>query len=100
MAMKYLGESFDIHTGGVGLMFPHHENEIAQSEAATGKPFVRTWLHAEHLLGEGERVAKSKGNYSPLRALLAKGYKPPAIRYLLASVPRRKQLNFTLDGLH
>ena len=89
MAMKYLGESFDIHTGGVDLMFPHHENEIAQSEAATGKPFVRTWLHAEHLLVEGERMAKSKGNYYTLRDLLAKGYKPSAIRYLLASVPRR-----------
>ncbi len=100
MSMKYLGESFDIHTGGVDLMFPHHENEIAQSEAATGKPFVRFWLHAEHLLVEGERMAKSKGNYYTLRDLLAKGYKPSAIRYLLASVPRRKQLNFTFDGLH
>lgn len=100
MAMKYLGESFDIHTGGVDLAFPHHENEIAQSEAATGKPFVRFWLHAEHLLVEGERMAKSKGNYYTLRDLLAKGYKPSAIRYLLASVPRRKQLNFTFDGLH
>src|SRR3990167_8197590 len=100
MAMKHLGESFDIHTGGVDLKVPHHENEIAQSEAATGKPFVRTWLHAEHLLVEGERMAKSKGNYYTLRDLLAKGYKSSAIRYLLASVPRRKQLNFTLDGLH
>jgi len=100
MAMKYLGESFDIHTGGVDLAFPHHENEIAQSEAATGKPFVRTWLHAEHLLVEGERMAKSTGNYYTLRDLIQKGYKPSAIRYLLASVPRRKQLNFTFDGLH
>jgi cysteinyl-tRNA synthetase len=81
-------------------MFPHHENEIAQSEAATGRPFVRTWLHAEHLLVEGERMAKSKGNYYTLRDLLAQGHKPAAIRYLLASVPRRKQLNFTFDGLH
>jgi cysteinyl-tRNA synthetase len=100
MAMKYLGESFDIHTGGVDLVFPHHENEIAQSEAATGKPFVRYWIHCEHLLVEGERMAKSKGNFYTLRDLLARGYKPSAIRYLLASVPHRKQLNFTFDGLH
>ncbi|MBI4467374.1 MAG: cysteine--tRNA ligase [Acidobacteria bacterium] len=100
MAMKYLGESFDIHTGGVDLVFPHHENEIAQSEAATGKLFVRLWLHCEHLLVEGERMAKSKGNFYTLRDLLARGHKPSAIRYLLASVPRRKQLNFTFDGLH
>jgi cysteinyl-tRNA synthetase len=99
MSMKYLGESFDIHTGGVDLVFPHHENEIAQSEAATGKPFVRYWLHAEHLLVEGERMAKSKGNFFTLRDLLARGHKPSAIRYLLASVPYRKQLNFTFDGL-
>ncbi|HKZ51850.1 MAG TPA: DALR domain-containing protein, partial [Candidatus Acidoferrales bacterium] len=99
MSMKYLGESFDIHTGGVDLIFPHHENEIAQSEAATGKPFVRFWLHAEHLLVEGERMAKSKGNFYTLRDLLARGHKPSAIRFLLASVPFRKQLNFTFDGL-
>jgi cysteinyl-tRNA synthetase len=99
MAMKYLGESFDIHTGGVDLIFPHHENEIAQSEAATGKPFVRFWLHAEHLLVEGERMAKSKGNFYTLRDLLVRGHKPSAIRFLLASVPFRKQLNFTFDGL-
>ncbi len=99
MSMKYLGETFDIHTGGVDLVFPHHENEIAQSEAATGKPFVRTWLHCEHLIVEGEKMSKSKGNYYTLRDLIAQGHKPSAIRYVLASVPRRKQLNFTFDGL-
>jgi cysteinyl-tRNA synthetase len=100
MSMKYLGETFDIHTGGVDLVFPHHENEVAQSEGATGKPFVRYWIHCEHLFVEGEKMSKSKGNQFVLRDLLAKGYKPSAIRYLLASVPRRKQLNFTFDGLH
>ena len=100
MAMKYLGETLDIHTGGVDLAFPHHENEIAQSEGATGKPFVRYWLHAEHLLVEGEKMSKSLGNFYTLRDLFAKGYKPSALRFALASVPYRKQLNFTLDGLH
>jgi cysteinyl-tRNA synthetase len=99
MAMKYLGETLDIHTGGIDLAFPHHENEIAQSEAATGKPFVRYWLHAEHLLVEGEKMAKSLGNFFTLRDLFAKGYKPSALRFALASVPYRKQLNFTFDGL-
>ena len=99
MAMKYLGETLDIHTGGVDLAFPHHENEIAQSEAATGKPFVRYWLHAEHLLVEGEKMSKSLGNFYTLRTLFAKGYKPSSIRLALASVPYRKQLNFTFDGL-
>ncbi|HKW55925.1 MAG TPA: cysteine--tRNA ligase [Candidatus Acidoferrum sp.] len=99
MAMKYLGETLDIHTGGVDLTFPHHENEIAQSEAATGKPFVRYWLHAEHLLVEGEKMSKSLGNFYTLRDLFAKGYKPSALRFALASVPYRKQLNFTFDGL-
>ncbi len=99
MSMRYLGESFDIHTGGVDLAFPHHENEIAQSEAATGKPFVRYWLHGEHLLVEGEKMSKSLGNFYTLRDLFARGYRPSAIRYLLASVPYRKQLNFTFDGL-
>ncbi|NIR33940.1 MAG: class I tRNA ligase family protein, partial [Desulfuromonadales bacterium] len=93
-------ETFDIHTGGVDLIFPHHENEIAQSEAATGKPFVRTWLHCEHLIVEGEKMSKSKGNYYTLRDLIARGHKPSAIRYLLASVPYRRQLNFTFDALH
>ena len=99
MSMKYLGESFDIHCGGVDLIFPHHENEIAQSEGATGKPFVRFWVHAEFLLVEGEKMSKSKGNYYTVRDLLAKGHSPMAIRYLLLSVPYRTQLNFTLEGL-
>src|SRR5437667_4769674 len=99
MAMKYLGKTLDIHTGGIDLAFPHHENEIAQSEAATGKPFVRYWLHAEHLLVEGEKMSKSAGNFFTLRDLFAKGYKPSALRFSLASVPYRKQLNFTFDGL-
>jgi len=99
MAMKYLGETLDIHAGGIDLAFPHHENEIAQSEGATGKPFVRYWLHAEHLLVEGEKMSKSLGNFFTLRDLFAKGYKPSALRFALASVPYRKQLNFTLDGL-
>jgi cysteinyl-tRNA synthetase len=99
MAMKYLGETIDIHTGGIDLAFPHHENEIAQSEAATGKKFVRYWLHAEHLLVEGEKMSKSLGNFYTLRDLFAKGYKPSALRFALASVPYRRQLNFTFDGL-
>ena len=100
MSMKFLGESFDIHTGGTDLIFPHHENEIAQSEGLTGKPFVRYWVHVEHLLVEGKKMAKSAGNFYTLRDLLKKGYKPSAIRYLLASVPHRKELNFTFDALH
>jgi cysteinyl-tRNA synthetase len=99
MAMKYLGDTLDIHTGGIDLAFPHHENEIAQSEAATGKQFVRYWLHAEHLLVEGEKMSKSLGNFFTLRDLFAKGYKPSALRFALASVPYRRQLNFTFDGL-
>ena len=99
MSMKYLGESFDIHCGGVDLIFPHHENEIAQSEAATGRQFVRYWFHAEFLQVEGEKMSKSKGNFYTLRDLTEKGYEPAAIRYLLLSVPYRTQLNFTLDGL-
>jgi len=99
MAMKYLGETLDIHTGGIDLAFPHHENEIAQSEGATGKPFVRYWVHAEHLLVEGEKMSKSLGNFFTMRDLYAKGYKPSALRYALASVPYRRQLNFTFDGL-
>jgi cysteinyl-tRNA synthetase len=99
MAMKFLGETIDIHTGGIDLAFPHHENEIAQSEAATGKPFVRYWLHAEHLLVEGEKMSKSAGNFFTLRDLFGKGYKPSALRFALASVPYRRQLNFTFDGL-
>src|SRR5947208_8391373 len=99
MAMKYLGKTLDIHTGGIDLAFPHHENEIAQSEAATGKPFVRYWLHAEHLLVEGEKMSKSAGNFFTMRDLYGRGYKPSALRYALASVPYRRQLNFTFDGL-
>src|SRR5712691_5704048 len=99
MAMRYLGETLDIHAGGIDLAFPHHENEIAQSEAATGKPFVRYWLHAEHLLVEGEKMSKSVGNFYTLRDLFGKGYKPSALRFALASVPYRRQLNFTFDGL-
>jgi len=99
MAMAYLGDTLDIHTGGVDLTFPHHENEIAQSEAATGQPFVRYWLHAEHLLVEGQKMSKSLGNFYTLRDLLAQGHKPSTIRFLLASVPYRRQLNFTMDSL-
>jgi len=99
MAMKYLGETLDIHAGGVDLVFPHHENEIAQSEAATGRPFARFWLHTEHLMVDGETMSKSKGNFYTLRDLFERGYSPESVRYLLASVPYRKQLNFTLEGL-
>ncbi len=99
MALKYLGPTLDIHTGGVDLVFPHHENEIAQSEAATGQPFVRYWLHAEHLLVNGEKMSKSLGNFYTLRDLFARGYRPSAIRFLLASVPYRHPLNFTFEGL-
>jgi cysteinyl-tRNA synthetase len=99
MAMKLLGETIDIHTGGIDLAFPHHENEIAQSEGATGKRFVRYWMHAEHLLVEGEKMSKSLGNFFTLRDLFAKGYKPSALRFALSSVPYRRQLNFTFDGL-
>ena len=99
MSMKYLGETFDLHLGGVDLVFPHHENEIAQSEGATGKQFVRYWLHFEHLKVEGETMSKSKGNYYTFRDLTAKGFSAAAIRYFLLSVPCRKQLNFTFDAL-
>ncbi len=99
MAMKYLGETLDIHTGAVDNIFPHHENEIAQSEGATGKTFVNFWLHAEHLLVDGEKMSKSKGNFYTLPDLLGKGFSPRAIRYLLISVPYRMKLNFTFDGL-
>ncbi|HPP11592.1 MAG TPA: cysteine--tRNA ligase [bacterium] len=95
MSMKYLGETFDIHTGGVDNIFPHHENEIAQSEAATGKPFVRYWLHCAHLLVNNEKMSKSRGNFYTLRDLLNKGYSPVAVRYLLLSTHYRDPLNFT-----
>ncbi len=99
MSMKYLGEHFDIHTGGVDNIFPHHENEIAQSQAATGKKFVNYWLHAEHLLVDNKRMAKRYGNFYTLRDLLSQGWYPMAIRYLLLSTYYRQQLNFTVEGL-
>ena len=99
MSMKYLGETLDIHTGGVDNMFPHHENEIAQSEAATGKKFVNYWLHCEHLLVEGKRMGKRYGNYYTLRDLIELGYDPKAVRYLLLSTHYRQQFNFTFEGL-
>ena len=99
MSMEELGETFDIHAGGEDLIFPHHENEIAQSEAVTGKMFVHFWFHARFLLVEGEKMSKSLGNFFTLRDLVLKGHKPSSIRFLLASVPYRNQLNFTFDGL-
>jgi cysteinyl-tRNA synthetase len=99
MSMKELGESFDLHAGGEDLIFPHHENEIAQSESLTGKQFARFWFHARFLLVEGEKMSKSAGNFFTVRDLVLKGHKPSTIRYLLASVPYRNQLNFTFDGL-
>jgi cysteinyl-tRNA synthetase len=99
MSMQELGESFDLHAGGEDLIFPHHENEIAQSESLTGKPFARFWFHARFLLVEGEKMSKSLGNFFTLRDLVLKGHKPSSIRYLLTSVPYRNQLNFTFDGL-
>jgi len=99
MSMKYLGETFDIHCGGVDNMFPHHENEIAQSEAATGKKFVNYWMHNEHLQVEGKKMSKSLGNFYTLRDLLAKGYDPIAIRYLLMTTHYRQQFNFTFESL-
>src|SRR5437868_273584 len=99
MSMEELGETFDLHAGGEDLIFPHHENEIAQSEALTGKPFAHFWFHARFLLVEGEKMSKSLGNFFTVRDLVLKGHKPSAIRYLLASVPYRHQLNFTFDGL-
>jgi cysteinyl-tRNA synthetase len=99
MSMKYLGPSFDLHAGGEDLIFPHHENEIAQSEALTGQTFVRLWMHVRFLLVEGKKMSKSEGNFYTLRDLLLQGHKPTTLRYLLASVPYTKQLNFTFDGL-
>jgi cysteinyl-tRNA synthetase len=99
MAMDQLGASFDLHAGGEDLIFPHHENEIAQSEALTGKQFARFWFHVRFLLVEGEKMSKSLGNFFTLRDLVLKGHKPSSIRYLLTSVPYRNQLNFTFDGL-
>jgi cysteinyl-tRNA synthetase len=99
MAMKYLGESFDLHAGGEDLMFPHHENEIAQSECVTHKPLARHWMHVRFLLVDGKKMSKSEGNFYTLRDLLLKGYKASAIRLALISVPYRHQLNFTFEGL-
>ncbi len=99
MSMKYLGESFDLHTGGVDNIFPHHENEIAQSEGATGRPFVKYWMHAAHLMVDGEKMAKSKGNFYTVRDLVAKGHDPRALRYLLLTTHYRTSLNFTFDAL-
>lgn len=98
MSMKYLGETFDIHTGGIDNMFPHHEDEIAQSEAATGKKFVNYWLHCEHLLVNNEKMSKSLGNFYTLRDLISKGYSYAEIRWVLISAHYRKKLNFTFDS--
>src|SRR5437588_5274184 len=100
MSMEALGETFDLHAGGEDLIFPHHENEIAQSESLTGKTFANFWFHARFLLVEGEKMSKSLGNFFTPRDLVLKGHKPSSIRYLLTSVPYRNQLNFTWDGLH
>ena len=99
MSMKVLGESFDLHLGGEDLKFPHHEDEIAQSEGATGKPFVRYWLHGAFLLVEGKKMSKSLGNFFTLRDLLAKGFTGREIRYLLLTAHYRETFNFTLEGL-
>jgi cysteinyl-tRNA synthetase len=99
MSMKYLGETIDIHTGGEDNKFPHHECEIAQSEGATGKQFARFWLHVKHLMVEGEKMSKSKGNFYTLNQVLEKGYSPRAVRYLLLSTHYRDPLNFTFEGL-
>ncbi len=99
MSSKYLGKHFDIHTGGIDNKFPHHENEIAQNEAAFNEKFVNYWLHCEHLIVNGEKMSKSKGNFYTLRDLLDKGLSPEAIRYSLINSHYRKQLNFTIDGI-
>ena len=99
MSMKYLGPHFDIHSGAVDNIFPHHENEIAQSEAATGETFVEIWLHAEHLVVDGEKMSKSKGNFYTLDDVLARRDDAAAVRYLFLSVPYRRKLNFTWDAL-
>jgi cysteinyl-tRNA synthetase len=99
MAIRYLGDTLDLHAGGEDLMFPHHENEIAQSESATGKTFAYHWMHVKFLLVDGRKMSKSEGNFFTLRDLLLKGYKPSAIRFLLMSVPYRHPMNFTLEGL-
>ncbi len=100
MAIQYLGDTLDLHAGGIDLIFPHHENEIAQAEALTGKQFSRFWVHSEFLLVEGQKMSKSLGNFYTLRDIFGRGVAPEAVRYLLASVPYRKALNFTFDGLN
>jgi cysteinyl-tRNA synthetase len=99
MSMEELGPSFDLHAGGEDLIFPHHENEIAQSEALSGQPFARYWFHARFLLVEGQKMSKSLGNFFTIRDLVLRGHKPSSIRWLLTQVPYRNQLNFTFDGL-
>ncbi len=99
MAIQYLGATLDLHAGGVDLVFPHHENEIAQSECLTGKQFARYWVHSEFLLVDGQKMSKSLGNFYTLRDLFGRGFTPECVRYLLASVPYRKGLNFTFEGL-
>jgi cysteinyl-tRNA synthetase len=100
MSMKYLGETFDLHCGGVDLIFPHHENEVAQSTCGTGREFARHWMHVEHLLVDNETMSKSKGNFFTLPDLSARGHRPEAVRYLLCGAHYRRSLNFTWDGLH
>jgi len=100
MSKKHLGDTIDLHSGGVDLLFPHHENEIAQSECCNGVPFSRHWYHSEHLLVDGRKMSKSLGNLYTLNDLAAKGFSPMAVRYVLLSGHPRKQLNFTLDSLH
>src|SRR4029453_6801537 len=99
MSMKYLGETLDLHCGGGGLIFPHHENEIAQSACGTGKPFVRHWVHVQHLLVDNETMSKSKGNFFTIPDVLARGHRPEALRYLLTAAHYRSLLNFTWEGL-
>ena len=99
MSMKYLGETFDLHTGGIDNLFPHHENEIAQAEAATGKPFVRTWMHCAHLKVNGEKMSKSAGNFFTLRELIEKGFSGREIRYVLINAHYRQGLNFAFSAL-
>jgi cysteinyl-tRNA synthetase len=99
MSMKYLGESFDLHTGGIDNMFPHHENEIAQSEAATGKPFVRYWMHCGYLVVDGAKMSKSLGNFYTLRDLRQRGCTGRDVRYVLMSAHYRQPLNFTMAAL-
>ncbi|NQT94364.1 MAG: cysteine--tRNA ligase, partial [Lentisphaerae bacterium] len=99
MSSKYLGESFDIHTGGIDNIFPHHEDEIAQSEAASGKTFVKYWMHCAHLIVDGRKMAKSLGNFYTLRDIVEKGFTGREIRYVLISAHYRQSLNFTFHGL-